>query len=333
MKDKSLIENYQITPELLHELVSEQQSKKYEEIDFFELCHATWKGKWLIIGITTAFVMLSTLYAISLPNLYKAEALLAPATEEQGGMNGLASKLGGLASLAGVNLGGGGSVDNTALGLQIMKSRVFINKFIEQNKLLIPLMATEGWDRDSNEFIYDSEIYDIDNHKWVRKIKAPFKSKPSPQESYKYFNKIVKVRQDKASTMITVSVTQYSPLVAKEWVDLLVKAINTEMKERDLIEARRSVAYLEKQLALTKVSEVRNVLYQLIEEQAKTIMFANVRDEYVFKTIDPALIPELKAEPKRGMICLLGLFLGVAIGTSINLAKYFKVRSLKRSDV
>lgn len=28
-------------------------------------------------------------------------------------------------------------------------------------------------------------------------------------------------------------------------------------------------------------------------------MFANVRDEYVFKMIDPALVPEEKFKPKR----------------------------------
>ena len=78
------------------------------------------------------------------------------------------------------------------------------------------------------------------------------------------------------------------------WVDWLVEDINTDMKIRDKEEAERSIKYLQSQIANTNIVEQKTLLYQLIEEQAKTLMFAEVRDEYVFKTIDPALVPELK---------------------------------------
>ncbi|WP_306462760.1 GNVR domain-containing protein, partial [Klebsiella pneumoniae] len=67
---------------------------------------------------------------------------------------------------------------------------------------------------------------------------------------------------------------------------------------------------------------IRTVLYKLIEEQAKTIMFAEVRDEYVFKTIDPALAPEEKAKPKRALICVLGTLLGGMLGVAIVLVRF-----------
>jgi uncharacterized protein involved in exopolysaccharide biosynthesis len=275
------------------------------------------------MAITTVFAIASVAYALSLPNVYKSEALLAPAAQEGGGMGGLASKFGGLASIAGISLGGGGGIDKTALAIEIMKSRVFVTKFINEHQLLVPLMATKGWNRDSNELVYNEELYDTQAKKWIREAKAPFKSEPSAQEAYKEFKSIVSISQDKTSSMVTISVKHYSPEVAKQWVDWLIDAINLEMKTRDLIEAHKSISYLEQQLGKTRLNELQNVLYQIIEEQTKTIMFAEVREQYAFKTIDPALVPELKDGPKRALICVLGVLLGGMLAVMFVLIRYF----------
>ncbi len=95
------------------------------------------------------------------------------------------------------------------------------------------------------------------------------------------------------------------------------------MKDRDVAEANRSSEFLNKQIALTNVADIRSILYKLIEEQAKTIMFAEVRDEYVFKTIDPALVPEEKTGPKRVLICVLGTLAGGILGTLFVLMRRF----------
>ncbi|QWL08606.1 LPS O-antigen length regulator, partial [Shewanella algae] len=81
--------------------------------------------------------------------------------------------------------------------------------------------------------------------------------------------------------------------------------------------------FLNKQIALTNVADIRTILYKLVEEQAKTIMFAEVRDEYVFKTIDPAFIPEEKAKPKRALICVLGTMLGGMLAVMMVLVRHF----------
>ncbi|MEP7947325.1 Wzz/FepE/Etk N-terminal domain-containing protein, partial [Vibrio parahaemolyticus] len=44
-----------------------------DEIDLRELFKALWKGKWIIIATTFIFAIGSVLYALSLPNIYKAD--------------------------------------------------------------------------------------------------------------------------------------------------------------------------------------------------------------------------------------------------------------------
>jgi len=308
---------------LLQQLALNQQSMQPQddEIDLAELWRAIWSGKWLIIAITALFAAAAVAYALSLPNIYKSEALLAPAQEQSGG-GLMTSQLGGLASLAGISLGGGG-LDKTGLAIEIIKSRIFVAKFINDHDLLVPLMATKGWDQNSNQLIYNEQAYDVNEQKWLREVKAPFTPQPSAQEAYKAFSALMNISQDKTSSMVTISVKHYSPVVAKQWVDWLIDAINIEMKTRDLTQAHKSISYLEQQLGKTRLNEMQNVLYQIIEEQTKTIMFAQVREQYAFKTIDPALVPELKDGPKRALICVLGVLLGGMLAIMLVLIRYF----------
>ncbi|MCS6126363.1 LPS O-antigen length regulator [Shewanella baltica] len=300
------------------------QNTSDDEIDLRELFAVIWRGKWLIIAITAIFTIGAVVYAIMQPNIYKSEALLAPASEEQGGgLSALASQFGGLASLAGVNLSSKKGVDKTELAIEVLKSRHFISEFILKHDIMPDLMAAKKWDRESDKIIYDEDDYLFETNTWIRDVKAPFKPEPSMQEAYRVFSKMIAVNSAKDTGMVTISIEHVSPTIAKQWVTWLIQDINKVMKERDVTEAQRSTEFLNRQIALTNVADIKTVLYKLIEEQAKTIMFAEVRDEYVFKTIDPAIAPEEKAKPKRVLIGILGLILGGMLGFILVLIRHF----------
>ena len=292
-----------------------------DEIDLRELFSALWQGKWIIIVTTFLFSVASVFYALSLPDIYKSEVTLAPVSEDSGLK--IPGQLGGLAALAGVNLGGMGGGDKTGLALEILKSRDFIGRFIEQNDLYLPIMAAEGWSRSENKLLLNPKIYNEQTQQWVRKVNVPFQPKPSTLETIEEFKKLFSVSQDKTSGMVKLSVEHFSPYLAKSWADSLVKAINEEMRTRELTEAERSIAYLNQQIAQTNLADVRTMLFSLIEEQTKTLMLANVREEYVFKTVDPAVVAEKKSKPARALICILAAMLGFMLSALIVLVRYF----------
>lgn len=295
-----------------------------EEIDLRELFSVILQGKWSIMVITALFAISSVFFALMQPNIYRSEALLAPSSEAQGGGLGeFASQFGGLASIAGVNLGGKGGINKTQMAIEVMKSRKFATEFIQKHNLLADLMAADKWDVNQNKLIYNPTLYNDKTNTWVREMKAPFKPKPSMQEAFNVFTKAVAVNLAKDSGMVTVSVEHVSPSVAQQWVTWLVQDINTMMKDRDVAEANSSTQFLNKQIALTNIADIKTILYKLIEQQAKTIMLAEVRDEYIFKTIDPAIIPEVKAKPKRALICILGTIFGFMLGLIIVLVRYY----------
>jgi len=296
-----------------------------DEIDLRELFSVIWQGKWVITTVTFLFAVASVFYALSLPNIYKSEALLAPVAEENGMR--IPGQLGGLAALAGVNLGGGGGGDKTALAIEVLKSRDFISRFIEKHDLFVPVMGATGWSRGTDSLTINDDIYDAKTGQWVRKAKPPFSPKPSVLETYEAFMKLLSVSQDKTSGMVKIAIEHYSPYLAQQWVNWLVLDINEAMRQRELAEAERSIAYLQSQIAQTNLADARTMLFSLVEEQTKTVMLANVRSEYVFKTVDPAVVAEKKAKPARALICILGVMLGGMLSVLFVLVRYSSKKS------
>lgn len=290
--------------------VYKNQEVEQAQVDIYQLVKVVWKYKLFILLCTLMITSLVTIYATRMPDVYKAEALLAPVESDNGNLGNISSQLGGLASLAGVNLGGSGGIDKTTLALEILQSRAFSAEFISKHNLLVPLMASSGWSRKSGKLHYDESVYDKVNEKWVRDVSLPLKAKPSLQEAALKLNDLMKVSRDKDTSVITISVRHFSPELAKRWLDWAIEDINSAMRKRDLIEAKKSIQYLEEKLSITRVKDLKDALYQLIQEQEKIIMFANIREEYIFKVIDPPLVPEMKHEPKRAVICILAAFIG-----------------------
>jgi LPS O-antigen subunit length determinant protein (WzzB/FepE family) len=301
-----------------------------DEIDLRELAVAIWQGKWLIIGITAIFSIASVFYALSKPDEYKSTVLLAPASSSGGGLSKLASQYGGLASLAGINLGGGSGGENkVAIAMEIIKTWGFQESFIEENNLQVALFAAIGWNRASNKLVINSEIYDETNNKWLRKYNPASgqKAEPSSWELYNKLKNRVSISQDEISGLISLTVEYYSPELAKEWVEKLVKAINANLKNRDRDEATKSIEYLQEKIQETHVTDMQAVFYQLIEEQTKTLMLAEVSEEYVFKTLSSARVSVQKSKPKRALIVVLGAMLGGLFSMMIVLIRYFLAKA------
>ena len=290
-------------------------------IDLRELIRVLWAGKWLIGAVAAAAAIIAVIVALMLPNIYRAEALLAP-NEQQGakGLAALASQYGGLASLAGINIGNG-AADKTSIGLEVLQSRKFIGEFVERRSLLVPLIAAEGWDLTTGELRIDAGSYDIELDKWVRDAPSGKSAIPTRQEAYNKFREILSVSQDTKTGLVSVSVEHYSPELAKQWVDWLIEDINMEIMRQDVSDAEQAIEYLNKQIESTSIADLQSVFFGLIEEQMKTVLLANVTREYFLRTLDPAVVPEEKARPRRSLIVLLATFLGGLAGTAVQLIR------------
>ncbi|TOO02663.1 LPS O-antigen length regulator, partial [Vibrio parahaemolyticus] len=78
----------------------------------------------------------------------------------------------------------------------------------------------------------------------------------------------------------------------------LIEDINKVMRERTIAETSQNLEYLNTQLRKTAVADMQSTFYKLIEEQTKSLMLAEVQEEFIFKIVDPAIAPETKESPR-----------------------------------
>ncbi len=300
-----------------------------DEIDLRELLGTLWRGKWIILFTTLVFAVAGAAYALSKPNIYQASVLLAPAQSE-GGSGGISGQLGGLASLAGINLGGGGS-NKTVMAKEVLQSRAFLTDFIHRYSLSVPLMAVKGWNTENQNWQIDREIYNPETNTWLEDEEGKSQKPTDWDMINKFKQEHLSVSENAETGMVTLKINSQSPTVAKEWAEKLVLDINEHMRQEDVREAEARIAYLEGKLSETPIAGMQQVFYQLIESETRTVMLANAQDEYVFKTVDPAVVPQEKSEPKRALIAILGTLLGGMIGIFIVFILAF-VRSARREN-
>lgn len=77
------------------------QKKAEDEIDIVEIIQKLWRNRRFILKITAVFAVLGIIVAISTPNVYTASCTMVPQT----GQKSAGGSLGGLAAMAGINIG------------------------------------------------------------------------------------------------------------------------------------------------------------------------------------------------------------------------------------
>lgn len=307
----------------MQKIIQNPVAQPYEdEIDLRELFSVLWASKLLILTITLTFTSLSVIYALVTPNQYKATLLLAPAQHNTGGVSSALSQFGGLASLAGISLGGGQDSD-ARIAIEVMQSRSFIEQFIKESGIVVELMAVKKWDTNAKRLVIDNSVFDTKTRQWTRKPPAGRTVTPSLWEAYKVFFDRLQVTEDKKTGLITVSIEYFSPYLAKQWVENYIIAANLYLQQRKLARIDKNIRYLKEQIPTTSVAEMREIFFTLIEEQIKSKMLVEASPEYAFTAVGDVMVPEEKSQPKRSLIVVLGMLLGAMLSIYLVLLRYY----------
>lgn len=284
-------------------LYSEDQSKAEVLIGFSEIRAALRDGRKRIIYSAMLSLSIAIMLAFYITPVYRAEVLLASVSSDGGvPSSGVASQLGGIASLAGINIGGTGGDKVEALAT--LRSRILNDIFVRENNLL-PILFENKWD--------------VTTGKW--KSEDP-KRIPTLWDAYKLIkNKVRQIEIDKKTGLITLSFEWKDPEIAAAWAKSYVKRANEYLREQAIAHAEKNLSYLQEQAQKSTSVELQQAIFRLMETEVKKAMIANVNEEYAFKTIDPAVAAEERERPNRLNLIIVGGFFGVLVGVVISIIK------------
>ncbi len=225
---------------------------------------------------------------------YRAEVLLAPVSDPNENESYISQfgEFGGIAALAGINLN---HKDRKSESVATLRSRQFTDQFILDRQL---------------ERVLFARFWDPEHERWKSE-----KDTPTPWDTFELFDKKVRsIREDKSTGLITLSIEWQDPELAAQWANELVASVNAVLRQRAVADSDRAIDFLQGQLTRTSVVELQQALHRLIESEMKKSILANINEEYAFKVIDPAVVPEEPVRPKVVIMTALGTAFGLILG-------------------
>jgi uncharacterized protein involved in exopolysaccharide biosynthesis len=261
-------------------------------IDLSALVRKLWSGKWLILACITVCGGLGAVYAFNAREWFRAEVVIVQ--KESSALPAGLAQLGGLASLAGINIGAGaGSADAP---VAVLRSKDLAAGFIKDEGLLTVVL---------------SDYWDSSSGRWAKTISG---KTPDIRDAVKYFDERVRtVTEDKKAGLVTLTIMWTNPDDAARWANLLVSRVNLRLRQKAEVEAQRNIAFLKKELAATDVPQLQQSLSRSLESEMQRLMLAKGNEDFAFKVIDGATTPKYRARPRRMIAMALAAIFGGAM--------------------
>jgi uncharacterized protein involved in exopolysaccharide biosynthesis len=241
----------------------------------------------LIAGLIVGLV-----YVLLTPNQYESTVEVAPAESDsdQSGKGGLAGQLGGLASLAGIDIPER-QEDQTAVA--VLRSNAFVSNFLRQAGALPTV------EKDGRSIVARILGRTVGEQRAINRFRA----------------KLMRVEEDRRAGTKKLTIRSSDREAAARWANGMIQQLNAQQRQRAIDESTKRLVYLDEQIRRATSVDVQHALYQIMEGELKSIAIAKTREDYTYLVIDPA-VPALKKEPVSPNIPLV-LFTSAISGCAL----------------
>ncbi len=320
------------------------QNEKDDEISLIDLFAVLLKHKFLIIGLTGLGMLVAVIVSIIslklppeksfLPNEYtpKAQMLI----NDEGSSGGLSSMLsssglGGLASLAGVNVGGGGS-SNSALAGYLVQSNSILDSVVDKYNLIERYKIEKSPRAASRDILKKVLKSDFDNDTGVFSISFTDKDPEFAREVVNYVVDLVEERFNE----LGIDKNKLQEANLKENIQHSYDEILSLQKRIQTLEQSVSNVYnpsaapsimLDSSLLKLELSAQQQI-YSQLKVQYESLKVTMASEQPVFQILEYAEVPDRKSAPSRGKLCIIitfaAFFISVFLAFAINAVQNIK---------
>jgi capsular polysaccharide biosynthesis protein len=281
-----------------------------DEIDLRELWKTILAGKKVIFALVAIVVSVTFIYALSLPNVYKSEAVLIPSENKTSGLGGL----GGLAAMAGVDIGGGGTMTPDVAFNSLLGNYEFMRKFVIENKI-VERKIDKDFDKNYVFALGYRGVYDF----FHSKDSSGEKERDFEEDVYKTVKNIsanFSISSDKKTALISVAFTDsdrnYPPLI----IEMFLKDASKYLVDNNLRIINNKLGYFEAELRKSESFELRQSISAMVSKilEEKVLMQSKIYYQCDILTEPaPAYIRD-KTKPKRALILIVSFVTSIIFG-------------------
>ena len=125
-------------------------------------------------------------------------------------------------------------------------------------------MAAETYDAESQELVFNSDIYNAEE-KWIG-LSENNQGKPTYLEAYETYIGKIKIVDEQ---FLNISVEHISPIFAKELLDLIIKETNELLRNKDLRESSDAIEFLTSEVTKSSLITMKDAINELVNQDLK----------------------------------------------------------------
>ncbi len=268
--------------------------KHLKELELNEVIGMAIKRKFLIFAVIAAFILLYYIFISLVTFKYVAELKVMPAQPSDSLLQG---GLGGLAAAAGVKIGQGQSAPPFVVYPEQLKSREIAEELTKDPTIMKALFAN-NWDEKSKTWKEKKTVSGgmVKGVKRVFGIPVYSWKVPGAPEVQKIIENYVEIKENKSTSIITLSFASSNPEFAKKLLWKIHKASDDKLRQRSLARSEKNVEYLQRKLNTLDVATYKQALTEILIQQERQRMVASSDVSFA---AEPLGLPYTSVNPTR----------------------------------
>ena len=283
-----------------------------DEIDLREL-FSTLRRRWrtMILATATALACAFLYLHVTTP-LYSIALTVTPANNR---VSSQASKLGGLASLAGIRLPVADEEVPFELYLEGLTSRQ-VADLVAQDASLMRALFPNQWNEAQQRWVEPSGVRTTLANIIRIALGRPMRSWQPPDGAslQAALSKNIKIERKRTSPVVTISVHFADPEIGRRLLWRLHEHADEILRQRTLERTTQYIDYLREKLRSVEVAEHRQALFEILSEQERQLMIASSTLPYAAEPFEGPIASISPVHPNPPVVLAIALFLGFGMG-------------------
>ncbi len=275
-------------------------------------------GWWQIAAVVAAMLLLSILYLQAAERRYLSSLVVTPVS----GSAGLPSGIGGLASLAGINVPGSDADSQFELFVEGLTTRESAERLVRAHPDLLPRMFPGEWNAQRRQWQQPAgTVAGISRGiKSVLGMDSGYRP-PDAARVQRWLSNELGVSKARDQRLTVISVETPDPDFGQKLLAALHETGDSLLRTRAVERADDYVAYLTGKLTEVTVADYRQTLVEALAEQEKTRMMASSNLPFAADPFGPPSTPDKPSSPNAILVLAVSIVFGLVIGVLLVLVR------------
>ena len=298
-----------------------------DEINLKDLFFNLWHGKIYIILVCLVSIFLASQYLQSAERKYTVLYSLKPVGETKN--SSPISGLGGLASIAGIQL-----PSNSSNDFQIFKELIYtteVSEIIFENNKIIKEIFSSEWNETLDNYSKPkknkTQILVNDLKRLLTGSIEMDYTPPNPRRLANFIAQNIEIDEEKGTGFLKIKSETSKPELILSLIIEATKASDKIMRQRYISFSTEPLIFYKEKLRSARSREHREALAELISKEDQRLMFASRGRYFIAEPYKNPTISLHPTAPKPKLILALSLVLGLFLG-----ATFVLVRNTIRKD-